>query len=369
MRGVLRVLTVMCVLVGLIVSVSGASAGPKWEIADDSWMQLAFLGQAHYSFNVDAVDQEDFFLRRGRIILKGQMTDGVKFFIETDNDNAGKNGGASASTDIQDAWMDVKVCENEQASAWLQGGLILLPFSLENRASAASLLGIDYNAETIKFVNHFVWRDYGAELHGSIMNKIAYRIGAFDGYDQYATAAVEKNDDAPLRYTGRVDVNVLGEVAKGGWFYSQSRLANNNESYVIVGAGVDQQSDATATIVAADDMTGALPVEQDSEAWVVDFQSSVNIADGTALLINGAYYDWDNAAFKGNTAFIEGGVLFGKTMITGKYSVQDPDGGMEIEDFTTGLHYFIKGHNARAGVEYRSGDSSDLTLVGIQFLL
>jgi len=85
--------------------------------------------------------------------------------------------------------------------------------------------------------------------------------------------------------------------------------------------------------------------------------------------VNGAYYDWDNAAFKGNTAFVESGVLVGKTMLTGKYSLTDPDDGSSTDDYTVGLHYFLKGQNARGGVEYRWGDSSNWTLVGIQFLL
>jgi len=351
---------------GLVLIVGTTTAGPKLEVGEDSWLQPAFLGQAHYSFVDDAADEEDFYLRRGRIILKGQITDGVKFFVETDNDNAGRNGKPSASTDIQDAWMDVRLVDNETCELWAQGGLILLPFSLENRSSAASLLGIDYNAEAIKFVNTFVWRDYGVELHGNVADILGFRGGVFDGYDKYASSAIEKNDAAPLRYTGHVSLNVIGDVEKGGWFHSQNRLGK--AQYLVVGAGIDSQDEATRTIVAADDPT-AVSVEQDSEAWVVDFQSSVNLAESAALLVNGAYYDWDNGAFKGDTAFVEGGVLVGKTMVTGKCSLTDPDVGNETEDYTAGLHYFIKGQNARAGVEYRWGDSADWTLVGIQFLL
>lgn len=357
------------ICMALALMASPVLAGPKMEISDDSWLQLAFLGQAHYSFLDNAADEDDFYLRRGRIILQGQMMDGVKFFIETDNDNAGKNG-SSASTDIQDAWMDVRVVENDDVALWVQGGLILLPFSFENRSSAASLLGIDYNAEACgKFVNSFVWRDYGAEIHGHILKRVAYRAGVFDGYDRYATSAIEKNDDAPLRYTGHVAVNVIGDVEKGGWFYTGNRLGKKG-TYVAIGAGIDSQSDATATIVDTVDDPTAVPVEQDSDAWVVDLQSSFDLGDTVDLLINGAYYDWDNAAYDGNTAFVEAGVLVGgKAMLTGKYSLQDPENGDETEDFTVGLHYFMKGHNARAGIEYRSGDSDDWTLFGIQFLL
>ena len=351
--------------IALFLVAATVNAGPKMEIAEDSWLEAAFLGQAHYSMKDNAADEEDFYLRRGRIILKGQMMDGVKFFMETDNDNAGKNGAAVASTDVQDAWMDVRVCETEDYSVWVQGGLILLPFSLENRASAASLLGIDYNAEAIKFVNSFVWRDYGAELHGKVGKLLAYRVGAFDGYD--APNSV-KNDAAPLRYTGRVDVNVLVNVESGGWFYSQNRLGNKGEKYLVVGAGVDSQDEATSTAVDVDDPTAGSVVE-DNDAWVVDFQSSVGLGEDLALLVNGAFYEWDNASFKGNTAFVEAGVLKGKTMLTGKMSMSDPDAGMSTDDFTAGLHYFIKGQNARIGVEHRWGDSADWTLAGIQFLL
>jgi len=339
-------------------------------------MQLAFLGQVHYSMKDNAVDNEDFYLRRGRIILKGQVMDGVKLFVETDNDNAGKNGTTGVSTDLQDAWMDVRIVDTESCETWVQGGLILLPFSLENRSSAASLLGIDYNAEACgKFVNTFVWRDIGAELHGNIGEVVGYHAGVFDGYDRYATAAIEKNDEADLRYMGHVEINVLGNVEKGGWFYSQNRLGKSR--YIVVGAGIDTQDKATITIVEpSEDVADAeaepeVSVVEDSDGWVADFQSSFPIGEKAAVLVNGAYYDWDNGAFKGNTAFVESGVLVGKTMVTGKYSLTDPDAedSEDTEDYTAGLHYFLKGHNVRAGIEHRWGDSDDWTLVGIQVLL
>jgi len=348
----------------LAFAVTPGIAGPKMEIDEDSWMSISFLGQAHYRYNDDLTPKQDFYLRRGRIILKGQMMDGVKFFVETDNDNAGKNGASSASTDIQDAWMDVRLLNAEEAEVWLQGGLILLPFSFENRSSAASLLGIDYNAEACgKFVNAFVWRDYGAELHGHVAKRVAYRVGTFDGYDAPNSA---KNPDAPLRVTGHAAVNVVGQTEQGGWFYSQNRLGKKG-NYLAIGAGIDSQSDATLV----PDIVGSVTnmVETDSDAWVVDFQSSFGLGENTAVLLNGAYYDWDNSAFDGTTAFVESGVLIDKTMVTLKYSLQDPNVGVETEDCTAGVHYFIKGHNARAGVEYRWGDSDEQALLGIQFLL
>lgn len=352
----MRLLAVAAVLVLVGLIASHAVAGPKWELGEDSWMKLSFLGQVHYSHTDDAIDKDDIFLRRGRFILAGQVTDGILFFVETDNDNAGKRG-ADVSTDIQDAFADIRIWGDH----WVEAGLVLLPFSFESKSSAASLLGIDYNAETVKFVNHFVWRDYGAELHGNFGKWVAYRVGVFDGYDPYGTATHESNPDADFRYTGHVALNLLGDV-ETGWFYSQSRLGSGN--YVSVGAGYDRQAKATRTTV--DDPADVK--EQDSEAWVIDFQSGL-LCGPVSLTVNGAYYDWDNSAFVGNTAFVEGGALAYDTMLTGKYSLQDADGADAVEDYTAGLHHFVKGHNARAGIEYRWGDSPDSILFGLQFLL
>ncbi len=345
------------VLVALLAN--GTSAGPRWELGEDSWMKASFLGQVHGSYVDGGTDPYDVYLRRARIILAGQITDGVMFFAETDNDNAGKRG-TSVSTDIQDAFVDIRIMNSEH---WVEVGLILLPFSFENRSSAASLLGLDYNSETVKFVNTFVWRDYGAELHGSFLDKrISYCVGAFDGYDMADSA---KNPDADLRFTGHVAVNLAGQ-AETGWFYGQHR--HDADAYVSLGAGYDRQDKATLVSLPTPSGSAPVMVEADSAAWVVDMQSGFGLGCSDVTL-NAAWYDWDNSAFKGNTGFVEAGVQSGKTMLTGKYSLQDPDGPARTEDYTAGLHYFMKKHNARGGIEYRWGDSPEMVLVGVQFLL
>lgn len=354
----MKQLASLVVVLGLISAT--AHAGPKWEFGEDSWMKLSFLGQPHYSHAPDAADSDDFLIRRARFILAGQITDGIKFFAETDNDQAGRSG-SSVSMDIQDAFVDLRVYGDH----WVECGLILLPFSFETKSSAASLLGIDYNSETIKFANTFVWRDNGAELHGNVGEQVAYRVGAFDGYDSGGSV---KNEEAGLRVTGHVAVNLIGKT-QTGWFFGQSRLGKGGD-YVSLGAGFDMQEEATSVTPAPLTTGGATPaaVVQDNDAWVIDMQSGVNLGCGD-LTVNAAYYDWDNAVYDGNTAFVEAGFLMKETMITAKYSVQDPEGGSSTEDYTAGVHYFMKGHNARGGLEYRWGDSADLYLVGLQFLL
>ncbi len=331
-----------------------ALAGPKWDMAEDSYLQLGFLGQVHAAYAPDAADQEDIYLRRARIILSGQVMDGVKFFAETDNDNAGKNGTTDVETDIQDAFVDLRLASNH----WVEVGLILLPFSFETKSSAASLLGLDYNSEVIKLVNSFVWRDYGAEFHGNFGNRFAYRAGLFDGYDDSATT---KNAEAPLRYTGHAALNLIGEV-ETGWFYTQERLAG--KPYLTVGVGGDYQEEATRLV----STNGTPDAIIDNQAIVVDFQSGFNVGP-LAATINGGWYTWDNAAFDGDTLFVEAGLRHEQVQVTGKVSAQEPDKGASKQDTTVGVHYFLKKHNARCGLEHRWGDSDDLTLAGIQFLL
>lgn len=342
-----------------------APAGPRVTIDDQTWIEFGFLGQVHGTYTDGAKDETDFFLRRARIILSGQIMDGVKFFAETDNDNAGKNGAPDASTDIQDAFLDVRL--PVATNHWIKAGLILLPFSFENRAGATSLLGNDFNAEAIKLVNAFVWRDYGAEVHGHFLDqRIAYFAGVFDGYDAEDNT---KNDKADLRVTGHLAVNVIGK-AETGWFFSQNRLGKAG-NYVSIGAGYDAQNDASLILPVVPE--GEPPSTEpgrvvDSENYVIDLQSGYDLGS-CGLTLNAAWYEWDNSAFSGSTAFIETGVMVGRTMLTGKFVSQDPDAKVTTEDFTIGLHFFGKGHNVRGGVEYRWGDSPDMVLVGVQFLL
>jgi hypothetical protein len=352
------------ILVSSIMIFAGTiQAGPTWNINEDSSMKLSFLGQAHFLHDEDAEQQDDFYLRRARFILSGQITDGVKFFVETDNDNAGKND-TDVSTDIQDAFVDVRLLDTESGEHWVEAGLILLPFSFENRSSAASLMGIDYNSSVIKLVNTFVWRDNGAMLHGNFGDRFSYCVGTFDGYDKEDDT---KNPDADLRFTGHAALNLVGN-AETGWFYSQVRLPKEN--YLSLGAGIDMQDQATLTVHAVDEGEPAIPEEVvDSENYVIDLQSAYVVNERVSLTLNGGYYFWDNTVFKGDTASAETGFLVDHSMAVLKYEYQNPDDGDDTANTTAGLHYFLKGQNARAGIEYRWGDSNDQVLIGLQFLL
>jgi hypothetical protein len=331
-----------------------AQAGPKWDMGDDSWMIFGFLGQLHGSYTDRDNDPGDLYLRRGHLILAGQIMDGAKFFVETDNDNHGRNGFDDVSTDIQDAFIDLRMGESEH---WFKAGLLLLPFSFESHSSAASLLGLDYNSETIKLSNSFVWRNYGAEVHGVIGPRLAYAVGVFDAYDTTLS-----NPEGEARVTGHVALNLVGDV-ETGWFYTQDRQGQRG-SYLSLGLGSDYQAKAS---VGLDAPAGA--GAQDASAYVADFQSGHVFSETLDLTVNGAWHEWDSLRYDGSTAFVEAGLRKEKVMLTAKFAHQDPDQRSTINDTTVGIHYFMKGHNLRSGLEYRWGDSRDMALIGIQFKL
>ena len=313
-------------------------------------MKLDLLAQGHYSFLEDAENESDFYLRRFRILVNGQVTEGIKVFFQTDYSNAGKNG-ANPEFTLLDGWVDVQLFKS---SHWLKAGLIPLPFSMENRSSVAALLGIDYNTETLKFVNDSTWRDVGAVLQGTFSKRLGYRVGMFDGYENS-----DKNSDADLRFTGRVDVAAIGDV-QTGW-YTQDTLGGG--TYLRGGIGYDYQDKATLITIVADE----IPV--DNEVWVLDFQSAYQFNEAYQLTVNGAWHNGDNSNFDGSTAFVEAGLRYKNIIGTFKSSLQDPDAGDNINDYTLGLHYNLKANNLKGGIEYRTGDSNDWWLVGIQFLL
>jgi hypothetical protein len=344
------------VAVALLFCSDAAKAGRKFDFSEESWVQFSFLAQLQGTY-LDDSGESDFFARRARVILSGQARDGIKFFVETDTPNAGREG-TDTTTDIQDAFLDVQLFESGH---WIKGGLILLPFSFENRSSAASLLGIDYNVEVIKLVNTFVWRDHGIEFHGNFGKPVSYAVGLFDGYDGKGATT---NPDAPLRVTGRVVYSPIGE-AQSGWFYSQER--RGGDDYLSLGFGIDRQNRANLLALPDEPPETAADLERDAHAWVADLQSGFGLGRRT-LTVNAALYDWDNARFDGRTAFVETGLALGRVMPTLKYSTQRPETRNGIHDYTAGVHYFFKDHHIRAGLEMRWGDSEERALAGFQFL-
>ena len=140
-----KLLVLIILLLATLCLTATSHAGPKWKFGENAWMKMDLLAQVHFSYLDEAEDEEDFYLRRFRILVNGQITEGVRVFFQTDYSNAGKNN-VDSDFSLLDGWVDVQLFKSEH---WLKAGLIPLPFSMENRSAVGALLGIDYNSEII----------------------------------------------------------------------------------------------------------------------------------------------------------------------------------------------------------------------------
>jgi hypothetical protein len=180
---------------------------------------------------------QNLFIRRIRLLFGGQVAKNVTFFVETDAPNLGKtlSSGKNISPGmiVQDAYGEFKV---RDAFAF-DAGLMFVPFSRNSLQSAASLLPIDYGANTFAQsgpTQSSVGRDTGIQAKGYFLgNHLEYRLGAFQG-------ARDAASHRSFRYAGRVQYQFL-EPEATGFFYTGTYLGT--KKIAAVAAAFDTQND------------------------------------------------------------------------------------------------------------------------------
>lgn len=233
MRGIISLL-VLCA-----VAPSSAHA-EKIKIDDDTFLNVVLLIQPQLVATQEGAPNDnhstDFFLRRGRIVLSGQIDPKLSFVFITDQANWGRNGDYSAAFIIQDALGSYKF------GPWLtlDAGFMLLPFIRNDFQSAGALNTIDYRTPVIRFPTARAFRDMGVMARGLLANnKISYRAGIFNGIAGRAetmTLPEVNRGDAP-RVTANVRYNIMGKEEGYAWpgiYFAKEPIVN-------VGVGLDWQ--------------------------------------------------------------------------------------------------------------------------------
>ena len=337
-------------LVVLLVLGAGSTAlafSPKLEVDENMWIQLGFLLQLQYETVEDIAGtnndewSNDFFTRRARILALGSVHEKVKFFFDTDVPNAGKKG---SNNDL--IWNDGLIDCQVMPEFNLSMGRILPPFSLETQASATTLLGIDYNLNSIKLPtpnDRSFWRDDGLEARGMLVNKlIDYRFGVFRGARDDVL-----NPDQDLRYSGMVMFNFFD--SQPGWFYNMNSLGSLK--MLSIGAGFDLIQNSGSGV-------------DDGEAWSI-FGLFDHPLGGGIVTAAAAWYDWEGPSyggFEGETASVQIGYLCpgqvggGRFQPVVRWQRQDPDGGQSLNTVNLGLNYYLKGHHINFKVDYAIDD-------------
>jgi hypothetical protein len=311
---------------------------PRLSIDDDTWLQLRFLGQlqveaAELGAGVDADRWSyDVFTRRARIMGTGSVHRNVRFFFSTDVPNTGKSGVPNELV-WNDGFVDVRIAPALNVAV----GRILAPFSPDVRASAATLLGIDYNLSLIKTptpVERAFWRDDGIELRGVAGDGlIEYRGGVLRGI----RSLEGNNPDNSLRTTGMVMLNLAD--AQPGWFYNPNSLGALD--VLSFGVGVDH-------------IPNSAPGVDNSLAWTLFALVEQSLGAGR-LNAMGSYFNWDGPAwaggFEGTTMGVQVGYLMPPTAAGGRWQPvvriqrqDNPNADFTLNTINLGVNYYLKGH-------------------------
>ncbi len=216
---------------------------------ENNYIKLNFLAQPQFQITAP-LDGETpvewgFYLRRTRILLGGQVSKHVQFFMETDISNWGKGGDWTPDFIIQDAFVTFAIHDAFNVST----GMLLLPFTHHFRQSAVSLVTLDYHVAVAKYPagSHAVWRDMGIEFRGAVLDShLDYRVAITNGTPlghtstDAVTGAKVIDFARPPRITGRIGTSIFDPDA--GMFFGGTSLGKKK----VMGGGFsfDVQPDA-----------------------------------------------------------------------------------------------------------------------------
>ena len=353
----IRHITPVALTVALLLAVAPAAIGQmQIKVNDTTNVKFGVLLQTQLDEQQDAISRsyaQNVFIRRARILLGGQITKDLTFFVETDSPNIGKSvtkgtKNQNVSIFLQDAYVEYKLNNNLAVDA----GLMLISPSRNGLQSAASLLPLDYGAHTFAHstaTQSPAGRDTGVQLKGyGFGKKLEYRAGIFQGMR-----------DAPnreLRTTVRVMYNFF--EPESGFFYTGTYLGK--KKVLAFGGGIDRQHKYLGYA-----FDGFLEYP---------FQSGSLTAQLAHISYNGKTFLKSLPEQHDN--LVEAGYLIGKAhwMPVVQYAQRDFSNGVTGDEkrFGAGLNYFINGHNANVKalmtrVQTEGLDDSTQFTVQLQF--
>jgi hypothetical protein len=241
MKNLLKRSTLLAITLSASLCLLGPPAAAQIQVTSvdgNATWKLGLLGQ----FTGETLDNatathtaQDLYIRRIRLLAGLKLYDKLNVFFDTDSPNLGKGAGDTTknTTDIfvQDLFATYTVAKEFQIDA----GLMLPPASYNHTQSAATLMTIDYGANTFLESTPLqarTGRDYGVQLRGYVGgDHLEYRAGVFQGnrgkvYNSF-------------RYMGRLTYWVFG--TQTGYFYRGTSLGKTQS--LGIGGSFDKQND------------------------------------------------------------------------------------------------------------------------------
>lgn len=333
----------------------------KLEIDEQTRAEIGIWGQAWYQFvengKNNGADLNDFMIRRFYFYFKGQVTQYFSFFAHIAADRIGQEGlsipslGLGSGLTARDFWITFKPSE----VFMLQAGRMYIPFTRQyGTTSTKAMLITDLpflqgGVRGSIFYASKVGRDDGITLWGNPFNgRVQYRFMVSEGVEG------DNNPDDKLRYVGRIALNLL-EPEKN-WFNQGTYLGK--KKVLSLGLGYDMQNDLTLSGLGG----------RNNRAWTADVFFDYPIGDG-ALTVESSYIDNENSTQQHNFSslapgddaqnlYVQAGYLFagkigsGRIQVYVRYETIDVDRKEGTNFISTGLNYYIKGHDAKLSADY-----------------
>jgi hypothetical protein len=278
----LRAAPIAAIALALALLPAVAAAQVVVKVNDTVNFRLGFQLQGWAEWLQDPISkgyQENFKLRRVRLILAGQVAKNVTFFMQTDNPNMGITTGTSTKALntgflIQDAFGEWRVFGSD--AFILDFGKMLAPFTRNSLQSTSSHLALDGGTWTFLQsapLQADAGRDLGLQFKSYLVDDhLEIRAGLFDGLRAATTPASTSGSRNPYRFTGRIVYNFF-DTEKG---YVPVGTNLGKKKIVAIGGGYDTQGGFTSP------STATLPSGKGYKAYGGDFMVDWPLGPGDA---------------------------------------------------------------------------------------
>ena len=346
-----------------------ADAAKKLEIDETKWISVGIGTRGSFSSVEDSAPSgddwdNDFNLDSARVYINGQVTEHIKFELNTECTFCGNSD--LEDYDILDAI--VKFDINPAFNVW--AGRLLVPADRAEMSGPYYANVYDFNKTpffpsdySVKFGNGgagVYGRDHGVTFWGGLGEeaRFTYAAGVFNGYQDGS------NQDDNLLYGARLSYNFLDVEKNPGYCTSSTYFGNGGDIFTDAIAA-QYQEDGAGTELEPADFTG----------FTTDMLFEKVLGGGGVITVEGEYKNFDtdlsDAALADASCFclfsgdaVMGTALYmfpnevgiGKFQPYVRYTKNDPDESDDRDEIEAGVNYIIDGHNARISAFYQYGD-------------
>ncbi|MFP2931313.1 hypothetical protein ACLESO_40220 [Pyxidicoccus sp. 3LG] len=347
-----RLLSLLAACVALLSP--GPAAAGKIALGEEASLNVNVLLQPQAQFTKDGAPVgsvgTDFFLRRVRLLVFGNVTKRLSFFIETDQPNFGKDGNYDVALFMQDAFASYEFADK----LWVDAGFLIAPLSRHNLQGAIALNTVDFHSSLIRFTPGVgkIWRDMGVQLRGFV-GQLGFRAAILNGAEgtRRPDGVTVNPDDLP-RGVAHVRWHFLTREEdlffQGIYFDDKPRLS--------VGVGADYQPSAVATASGV----------HDSVAFATDVFLDFPLGNDQAVVFQTGVFHYRqgfDSPQSGTGFYSEAGYRIGQfePVLTGEY-FNSRVTNQDLLALRPGFNIWFKGHTFNLKTEVaisRVGDISE----------